>query len=248
MKILLKTLTLFLSLASSVAAADAPATHGMLLFGQNQTYASHLPMFHKPHDYQLIMKIKLSTNPRASSMPLIDYKKAKQNGEKIFTLVPQKMDLTKLINGEKKFFYANIYQGHFEKGGNNLGWVKVEIEKIIFSQKLDPNAKPSSKFLAFGEKGEYYGAHIIGGKPNYDSIFSITQPKVQELNNGECYSRAGNCGPVNTVYVPDNALPQKIADLNLAYQAPEAGDYLIDLPLSTKIIEVIYSEYNDLSH
>ena len=93
MKTLLKTLTLFLSLASSVAAADEPATHGMLLFGQNQTYASHLPMFHTPHDYQLIMKIKLSTNPRASSMPLIEYKKAKQNGEKLFTLVFSTLDL-----------------------------------------------------------------------------------------------------------------------------------------------------------
>ncbi|MDB2447382.1 hypothetical protein N9W79_02020 [bacterium] len=247
MKTFFKTLTLFISLASSVAAADAPATHGMLLFGQNQTYASHLPMYHKPHDYQLIMKLKLKDikppMPRGNPSTLDNYSIAKQY-HKLFTLVPEQMDLTKIIDGTKKSFRAKIFQGHFERGGHDLGLVTVIIEKVIYSQKLDPNAKPSSEFLAFGEKGEYYGAHIVGGKPNYDSVFSILKPKPG------CSPRAGNCGGLlKKVSVPDSALPIIIRDYGFSDQAPEAGDLIgPTFSTSTNVIEVIYSEYNELSH
>jgi hypothetical protein len=42
--------------------ADTPATHGMLLFGTKDIWLSHLPMFHKPHDYQVIMSVTLQKN------------------------------------------------------------------------------------------------------------------------------------------------------------------------------------------
>ena len=44
------------------AQADRPSVHGMLLFGKENLYASHLPMFHAPHDYQVIFKLNLSSN------------------------------------------------------------------------------------------------------------------------------------------------------------------------------------------
>lgn len=33
---------------------DKPSVHGMTLMGTELIYASHLPMFHTPHDYQII--------------------------------------------------------------------------------------------------------------------------------------------------------------------------------------------------
>ena len=41
------------------ASEDKPATHGMLIFGTNKIYASHLPMFHSPHNYQVILELDL---------------------------------------------------------------------------------------------------------------------------------------------------------------------------------------------
>ncbi|MGE3974950.1 MAG: hypothetical protein AB7F59_10530 [Bdellovibrionales bacterium] len=55
----LKILAMTLSL-SMTAQADPPSTHGMVVFGKNATYVSHLPMFHAPHDYQLVMKVSFS--------------------------------------------------------------------------------------------------------------------------------------------------------------------------------------------
>ena len=48
-----------LLVSGSMANADVPTTHGMLLFGNETVYASHLPMFHSPHDYQLILELDL---------------------------------------------------------------------------------------------------------------------------------------------------------------------------------------------
>src|SRR5258708_2218861 len=104
----MKTITLILAasalLAGTLAQSDPPATHGMLLFGNQVTYASHLPMFHAPHDYQVIMKLSLESLPH--SQTLVSYEKLKANGVTFFTLEPQKVDLTQVINGTKKTLSA----------------------------------------------------------------------------------------------------------------------------------------------
>ncbi len=64
MKHLNRRSALLSSLALPTAwAHDEPARmglHGMLLFGGLEgLYASHLPMFHTPHDVQLLLRIRL---------------------------------------------------------------------------------------------------------------------------------------------------------------------------------------------
>lgn len=55
------------------AAVAAPqgvthGTHGMALFGgKDALYTSHLPMFHAPHDYQLVLQV--SGAPSTSTPP-----------------------------------------------------------------------------------------------------------------------------------------------------------------------------------
>lgn len=36
-----------------ISATYKTSVHGMLIFGKEKIYASHLPMFHPPHDYQV---------------------------------------------------------------------------------------------------------------------------------------------------------------------------------------------------
>src|SRR5215212_3920941 len=48
---------------------ERPAFHGMVLFGEQTAYLSHLPMFMSPHDYQAIFEVTFSkegTNPLAA--------------------------------------------------------------------------------------------------------------------------------------------------------------------------------------
>ena len=48
---------------------DPPAIHGMLMVGTQTIFLSHLPMFHRPHDYQVILEVGLQA---ASSNPQMD--------------------------------------------------------------------------------------------------------------------------------------------------------------------------------
>jgi hypothetical protein len=58
----MKTFAALMLLAGSAAAADVTyGEHGMALFGGKEgLYASHLPMFHAPHDYQVVLQVHVA--------------------------------------------------------------------------------------------------------------------------------------------------------------------------------------------
>lgn len=238
---MIKSVIAAILLMSTGAKADSPSVHGMLLFGKEVAYASHLPMFHAPHDYQLIMKLKLKDQPR--SQTLAAYETAKSNGATLFTLVPEVMDLTLLISGAKTSFKAAIFDGHFERGGQKLGPVVVDVEKIVFSSKLDGTQQPAAfgSYLLFGELGEYFGAHLIKSKPSFDAIMTISPPATTIIPG--C-GRADCPDPVN-VPIPDSQLPVVI---EASATPPHAGDALGGgLGAHTSVTDIIYLEENELA-
>lgn len=163
---------------SHMSSGDAPAVHGMLMFGQTEVFLSHLPMFHSPHDYQVLLKIKIDADSLAKYKNSL--KKFPQ--EKVYTLVPQVFVLPDMIN-HPVAFKAQIFRGHFERGGSVIAdSVSVEIAKVLHFRKYDPAAqKPAqAKFLLFGNSSEQYLAHYIEAKPDYDLIAQI-QP-LDSLN------------------------------------------------------------------
>ena len=111
-----------------------PAFHGMLLFGEETAYFSHLPMFHPNHDYQAIFEVSFS---KAGTDPLAGYledrrthPKAKMYGfEPIIDdededPLTDKFILTDLVTPAnphdpqsppiRSSFKGGIYRGHFE--------------------------------------------------------------------------------------------------------------------------------------
>lgn len=211
-------------LAGSPAGADQPTTHGMIVFGTKATYASHLPMFHHPHDYQVLMKIGLTSD---AGPALAKYEQLKAGGEKLFTLAPQPMDLTQVMNGSITKFKADLFHGHFERGGINLGPVTVTVEHFIINAKLDPNSSEKSQFVVFGAQGEYFAAHLINGKPSFDYIASITKP-------------AG---------LADSQLPAALTNAPPGPAIPVTGQTLGEAGGATAaILQVIYLEQNELAH
>ena len=228
------------------ALGDPEATHGMLLFGQKQHYASHLPMFHKPHDYQLILELSLAELAEEGST-LTKYAKAKSTGKTLFTLVPERMDLTKVITRKKNEFKAAIYDGHFERGGTYLGGISVGVTSVIHGAKLKATDKPSAYFKVFGRSGEYFGAHLISGQPTYDAIFSTNKPFRQALfpcGRGHCPE------PVHEP-IDDSQLPVRVyGNSKLETEAPKASA-LLGQPLSyynAQVQKLIYVEYDELNH
>ncbi len=229
-----------IALQASLARADMPSTHVMILFGKQATYASHLPMFHAPHDYQVIMKVHLSQYPRLPEP--VDYYN-KSSGLELFTLVPAKMDLTKVISGEIKTFEAILYEGHFEKGGKDLGPVLVTVEKLILSAKLDPQAiEKAPQYLIFGEKGEYFATHIIKGMPSFDAVVKVSKPTTTMFLS--CRTRV--CADPIVSPIDDSKLP-----LTLGYQSSEQKPIIGDLiggHISVSIEKLIHFELDELSH
>jgi len=241
----LKYTLIAMLLVSATGYADPPATHGMLLFGDKVTYASHLPMFHTPHDYQLIMKLSMRVASRVDTLGF--YEQAKLDGITLFTLAPQVMDLTEVISGTKTSFLAHLFSGHFERGGENLGLISVEVEKIIYSKKLDgdQNSGKFHEYLLFGGDGEYFAAHLIKEKPSFDTVLKISKPTSFDFR---CRKRAcPDYLPNRDVILPARALAKKNSDGS--FNLPKIGTQLSTFnTFPTKVKHIIYLETDELEH
>lgn len=164
-------LALLISFQSATAAGDPAAVHGMLLFGHEEVYLSHLPMFHRPHDYQVILKVDLPANIQKTYVE--DRKKNPK--EKIYTFVPKSFVLPTL-KGKPFALEGSIYRGHFERGGTEiLKNVKTGIPKILEFKKLDPAGTLSAPtYYLVGSPTEYFMIHSIVGRPNFDHVAVVT--------------------------------------------------------------------------
>jgi hypothetical protein len=151
---------------------DEPATHGMLLFGQEKIYVSHLPMFGPPHNYQIIMEIELSAADKVTYLKDI-VENPKTN---YYTLAPEKFVLAEMVENPKPF-KADIFRNHFERAGHSLILqnVTVTIKQVIYKKRFDdaPASLKTSNYLLFGNDKEQYIAHLINKRPDFDDIRSV---------------------------------------------------------------------------
>ena len=243
MKLLKSAASAIAFIASLWAQADPMAVHGMLIFGQKTTYASHLPMFHPPHDYQLIMQIHLE----GAKSVLNKYESLKANGDTLFTIAPEVMDLALVVNGSTKQFKAQLFSGHFERGGQSIGPVTVVVETFVVNKKLDPLAPQQNQYTIFGQAGEYFAAHLINGKPSFDYIAKVGQP--YKMHFSTCGRRiCDDSEPPTKIPVPDSHLPV-LTNTNLINgKIPAKGELLAGIDGSALILKVIYVEENELAH
>lgn len=153
---------------------DRPSLHGMMFFGGVKSpsiYASHLPMFHTPHNYQVILELEISDEARAA------YQKSLKANPKqtVYTLVPEVFVLPEMLDTPRPF-KAEIYAGHFERGGKPItGKLPVSIKRIVYRQKFDSavTRSESASYLVFGDAKAQFAAHYITAKPDFDQICTL---------------------------------------------------------------------------
>lgn len=154
---------------SAHAKHDKPSTHGMAVVGHNKVYLSHLPMFHAPHDYQVIMEAEFDMNSKAI------YDQSVGTSSELYTIEPETFvlpDMTKAGNS----FQATLYKGHFERGGTAIAEnVNIKIVKVLYFKKFQPGeSQPAqASYVLFGNETEQFMAHVITAKPDFDQILSI---------------------------------------------------------------------------
>lgn len=175
----------------ALAAGPTYGTHGMALFGGREAlYASHLPMFHAPHDYQVILKVRLAdAKLDAALRQRLDGKTA------LWTIEPDKFDLDRLAPGAAaplRQFDANIVLGHFEQGGKTqYPHAAVVVEEVVLFRRLSPQPleNASARYMQVGTGRQRFLVKTIDSRPDFDHIVayravpgadtaSVTVPKV----------------------------------------------------------------------
>ncbi|MES2299690.1 MAG: hypothetical protein V4582_21810 [Pseudomonadota bacterium] len=182
MRAILLTLCALLCAPALAAAPAAPATapdasygeHGMALFGgKDGLYASHLPMRHAPHDYQVVLQVHLASPAQDTALRArIDDKLA------LWTIAPEKFELDRLAPAHTgtpralKRFKADIVLGHFEQGGKTeYAGATVVVDKVLLFRQLSAQAVPaaSARYLPVGR----FLVKQIDSRPDFDHIVAM---------------------------------------------------------------------------
>jgi hypothetical protein len=165
---------------------DRPAFHGMLVFGSESAYLSHLPMFSAPpHRYQLIMGVAL-TKGGADQLPAIVADR-ERTGSRMYSFTPTRnFVLTDLVTPDPEHprldsFPGTLVRGHFEPGhfepqGEELvPGVVARVEHVFeFDKFADrPEALPELQYFLFGRAGERFLAHVLTGPPDFDQVIGV---------------------------------------------------------------------------
>ena len=174
-------------------ATDHPATHNMLVVGEDTVYLSHLPMFQEkgnppmPHRYQAILE--------ASFEKQADYAKDRRDhpATTIYTLNPETFVLPDLVapsagRAPLRAFTANaVFRGHLERPDNVsiLRNVAVSVKRVIHFHEFDPKAakRPQLEYLLFGKGQDLFMAHLIAAPADFDQVLSVKIAGAQLAND-----------------------------------------------------------------
>lgn len=155
---------------------DTMGVHGMLLFGDDVLYLSHLPMFESPHNFQVILEVALND---AANELLRAHRKT--SGQELYTFEPAAFHITELDpSGEgaaRSSVEGTIYQGHFERGGQPIArGVVAEIRNVVYFNELDVAAAHTTTqaltYLCFGPARQMHLAHKITASPDFDQVLT----------------------------------------------------------------------------
>lgn len=154
---------------------DRPSTHGMLVAGTDVVYLSHLPMFHSPHDFQLIFE---ATLPDAA---LAAYRAdAAAHPDQTYTLAPTRQWVLPATIADGATFEADLYRGHFERGGTPIQrGLGVTVRRVVHFRRFDAAGQAGPRWIAFGRGREHFLAHRLQGAPDMDQVVQVTRAGVE---------------------------------------------------------------------
>lgn len=226
---------------------DHPETfnvHGMLLFGEDPLYFSHLPMFRHPaHRFQALMEVDFRGDVREAVRSDL---KAAAGG--IHTFVPEPFDILELDPAgggpARTSVKGTVVRGHFERGGVPIAEdVTARIVRVIHFERLDPALRHDERrtltYLCFGRPGGLHLAHEITARPDFDQVLA-----VRMVPPGEGFER-----PVPVTFDRPDASRRRLV-------AGDTADGVFDLGVSrtgehrftarVEVVREIYMETGDL--
>ncbi len=159
--------------------------HGMLLFGNSEgMYVSHLPMFHAPHDYQVVLQIRCLDQKLDAVI-----KAGLEQKLVLWTMEPEQFEIARLIADSKmplKQFKANIVLGHFEQGGKvEYKDIAVVVEKTLIFRQLSSHMRDSKQavYHQIGSGSQRFLLKEIDSRPDFDHVLAISVPAAAGMSD-----------------------------------------------------------------
>lgn len=169
--------------------AERPAIglHGMLIVGEETIYVSHLPMWMRPHNFQVILEVTFAGQDQPQARYVAD---RKTTGTRLYTLNPrQQWDIRELAPAgtqrlpSRLSFRATIWRNHFEfhpvtHPGQRFKIAQdaeVHVENVVLFQELHRQGPglQDLEYLLFGKGQELFLAHVISQPPDFDQVISV---------------------------------------------------------------------------
>ena len=134
--------------------------HGMALMVVNdQVLAYHLPLYVKPHDFQLLYEVELDSKLKSQIAT-----------QKMITILPEKFDLTLLIKGETLVLKSKVFNGHFERGGKQIFETDIMFKSQLYKNKIGHEYEREVFDMVSLDAHEPLYIHRINTRPSFDLI------------------------------------------------------------------------------
>lgn len=152
-------------------------SHGMLLFGEETLYLSHLPMFENPHNFQVLLEVGFD------DAVLEALRADREAGGELHTFDPEEFPISELDDRSgtpaRTSIVGTVFHGHFERGGTPIiRQVTAQIRNVVCFRELDTKATHDPdrdlSYLCFGRAGQRYLAHQITASPDFDQVLTAT--------------------------------------------------------------------------
>jgi hypothetical protein len=168
--------------ALPIAAAEtAVGGHGMAVFGGREgLYASHLPMFHAPHDSQIVLRFHLADAAADRTL-----REALAARPRLWTFDPETFDLLRLDPRHAqplREFSARFFEGHFERGGTpQAATQRVIVDEVLLFRRLGTAAREAAagRYRLIGQGSEWFAFKTIDRRPDFDHIVRLEAPALR---------------------------------------------------------------------
>jgi hypothetical protein len=160
---------------ASTSAGPSMGEHGMVLFGGGEgLYASHMPMYHRPHDVQVVFRLHIENATIDDAM-----RRELAQHPVLWSIVPERFEIDRLAPTAANpvlHLHADLVRGHFERGGVVVyAGVDIGIERVLMYRRLDADAPKDGKAAyqvidAGPNAKEHFLVKRIEGRPDFDHI------------------------------------------------------------------------------
>jgi hypothetical protein len=149
---------------------DRSGLHGMVLFGRTNYFLEHIPMFSRPHNEQLVMRVTLKTAQGADV--------TNDFSDQGYSVQPTtQFSLDDLTLGKRITFTGNIHRGNFEENGPVvLTGVKIAVDEVLVARNLpgtEPIATDEQEYFVVGDADDAYATNFIRDSRGFQQILRV---------------------------------------------------------------------------